>query len=301
MKKYVCNKTLKWLFAAVLLASLTLAAVKVYFAVLRIEVTDKPVPVAAIEDVPIEYWQNLAAKRIFFGHQGVGADILKGIKQLDAEYDFINLHIVEVNDAAFGSGPVFLHALIGQCTDAPSKFGDFAKIMNKLADEKIDIAFMKLCYDDIKWEYDTDRIFNAYKKTIDELKVRCPHVLFLHMTVPVCSKPKGVRILRETAKFLAFRPSIWDDNQRRRQYNDRLIDVFGRTDPVFDLAAAESTDPRGFRYYVTKGNEKIFLLVPEYDVDIGGLNETGERKIAEQFLIFLANAANTQRPSATRF
>ena len=296
MGKYFGNKVFKWLFAALVLVIITLAATKVYFAVLRTQVTDKPVPVAAIKDVPIECWQALAAKKIFFGHQAVGAEILEGVKQIDAEYDFINLHIIEVNDVAFGSGPAFLHAAIGHCPDALSKFSGFEKIMDSFSYDKIDIAFMKLCYADIEWEYDTDAIFNAYKKTIDALKARHPQVLFMHITVPLCSKPKGARILRETAKFFARRPSIWDDNQKRQQYNARLIEAFGKTDPVFDLAAAESTDPRGFRYYAMKGNEKIFLLAPQYDIDIGGLNETGKRKVAEQFLIFLANTACRRNP-----
>jgi hypothetical protein len=292
VKKYFDNKTFKWLFAVVLLASLNLAAVKVYFAVVRTQVTDKPVPVKTIKDVPLEYWRKLATKRIFFGHQSVGADILDGVKKIDAECDFINLHIVEVNEIAFGSGPVFLHAAIGHCPDAFSKFSDFEKFMNRLADEKIDIAFMKLCHADIKYEYDTDKIFNAYKKTIGELKARYPQTLFLHITVPLCSKPQGERILHETAKFFALHPSIWDDNQKRQQYNNRLIEVFGKMDPIFDLAAAESTDSRGLRHYVEQNGRKIYMLAPEYDIDIGGLNETGKRKIAEQFLIFLANAAN---------
>ncbi len=292
MEKSSTSKKFRLLLAMAVLLVISAAAAKAYFAVLRTYVTDKPVPVAAIKDVPIEYWQNLATKKIFFGHQTIGADILDGIRKIDAECDFINLHIVEVNETTFGSGPVFLHAFIGRCPDALSKFRDFEKSMDRLADNNIDIAFMKLCHADIKYEYDIDRIFNAYEKTIDELKARCPQTLFLHITVPLCSKPKGERIIRETVKFFAFRPGIWDDNQRRLQYNARLIEVFGSTDPVFDLAAAESTDSQGLRHYVEKNGEKIFLLAPEYDIDIGGLNETGKRKIAEQFLIFLANAAN---------
>jgi hypothetical protein len=292
MRKNDNNKKLRLLLATAVLLVICIAAAKVYFAVLRTYITDKPVPVAAIKDVPLEYWQNLATKKIFFGHQAVGADILDGIRKIDAECDFINLHIVEVNETTFGSGPVFLHATIGHCPDAFSKFGDFEKIMDGFAGEKIDIAFMKLCHADIKYEYDIDGIFNAYKKTIDQLNARCPQTLFLHITAPLCSNPKGERILRETVKFFAFRPGIWDDNQKRLQYNDKLIEVFASTDPVFDLAAAESTDSRGLRHYAIKDGQKIFLLAPEYDIDIGGLNETGKRKIAEQFLIFLANAAS---------
>jgi hypothetical protein len=294
VKKYFGNKTFKWLLIVLFLAALNLAAVKVYFAVVQTQITDKPVLAHTIKDVPLEYWQKLATKKIFFGHQSVGADIIDGIRKIEMGHDFINLHIVEVNETTFGSGPVFLHAAIGHCPDAFSKFSDFEKFMNRLADEKIDIAFMKLCHADIKYEYDTDAIFNAYKKTIAELKARYPQTLFLHITVPLCSKPKGERILRESAKFFALHPSIWDDNQKRQEYNDRIIETFGRTDPIFDLAAAESTDSRGFRHYVEKDGRRIYLLAPEYDIDIGGLSEIGKRKIAEQFLIFLANTAASQ-------
>ena len=91
----------------VLLAATGLIAAKIYFAVIKIDVTDKSVPVLTINDVPRECWQKLATKKILFGHQGVGNNIIGGLKQIETEYDFINLHIIEVNDVALVPGRFF--------------------------------------------------------------------------------------------------------------------------------------------------------------------------------------------------
>ena len=49
-----------------------------------------------IKDVPNEQWEKLAAKKIYFGHQSVGFNIINGINDLMKENSKIQLKIVEV-------------------------------------------------------------------------------------------------------------------------------------------------------------------------------------------------------------
>jgi hypothetical protein len=67
----------------------------------------------SIEDVPGEYWAKLAGKKIFFGHQSVGYNIVDGIKDIISERDYIKLNIVEKRESAAFDRPVFTHSQVG--------------------------------------------------------------------------------------------------------------------------------------------------------------------------------------------
>ena len=47
--------------------------------------------------------------------------------------------------------------------------------------------------------------------------------------------------------------------------------------------------PDGTRCSFTKDGKTYYSMVPEYTTDGGHLNEIGRKKVAEQFLILLAN------------
>jgi len=48
----------------------------------------------SINDIPQEKWDKLAQKRIFFGHQSVGFNILNGLNLIMADNPHIKLNIV---------------------------------------------------------------------------------------------------------------------------------------------------------------------------------------------------------------
>jgi hypothetical protein len=60
-------------------------------------------------------------------------------------------------------------------------------------------------------------------------------------------------------------------------------------EPIFDLAALESTNPDGTRLSFTQNGKTAYALVPTYTTDGGHLNEQGRKLVAEQLLIFLAS------------
>ena len=46
------------------------------------EMPEKTVQFPNIKDVPASKWENLSQKKIYFGHQSVGFNIIDGIKDL---------------------------------------------------------------------------------------------------------------------------------------------------------------------------------------------------------------------------
>ncbi len=247
------------------------------------------VTLPSIDGVPRESWAKLAEKKIFFGHQSVGYNIVDGVTDILKERAYIKLNIVEARGPAGFDKPILAHAQVGRNTDPVSKIESFREVMDAGVGGKVDIAFFKFCYVDIMRDSDPGKIFDSYSAAIEELKSRYPGTKFLHVTVPIRSVPKGIKKnLKQSVKLLIGKPGVLDDNMMRERYNKFLSDAYGSTEPFFDLALAESVNPDGFRCYAAKGAEKIHVMAPEYTDDGGHLNSRGRKKVAEQLLIILA-------------
>jgi len=248
----------------------------------------------SIGDVPAESWAKLAGKKIFFGHQSVGYNIIDGISDVLNERDYIKLDVLESRKCAVFDRPVFAHSQVGRNTDPLSKIESFVNIMDSGAGEKVDMAFFKFCYVDIMRDSNPQKIFDAYTAAIEDLKERYPQIRFIHVTVPLCSTPKGLKKnLKQSAKLLIGRPGVLDDNTMRERYNRLLRNAFSKAEPVFDLAMIETVNSDGFRCYVDKGTGKIDFMASEYTEDGGHLNAEGRKRVAGQLLIILAELART--------
>jgi hypothetical protein len=265
----------------------------VFFMKMKTRTDTYEIKLPSIDDVPREYWAKLADKKIFFGHQSVGYNIIDGIEDIINERDYIKLNILEACEPSAFDRPVVAHSQVGINTDPYSKIKRFGEIMDAGVGSKIDIAFFKFCYVDIMRDSDTQKIFNGYRAAMEELKNRYPETKFIHITVPIRSVPKGFkRNLKQSVKLLIGRPGVLDDNMMRQCYNKLLRDAYSKTEPFLDLALIESINPDGFRCYAFKEAEKVDFMASEYTEDGGHLNAEGRKKIAEQLLIVLAQIAN---------
>jgi hypothetical protein len=246
----------------------------------------------SIKNVPDTSWKKLGEKRIYFGHQSVGYNIVEGISDVLKANPQIKLNIIETNNAVDFSVPIFAHSQVGKNEDPKSKCEAFADLMERGMGEGIDIAFLKFCFVDVTGKTDVNRLVAEYGSTINALKKRYPKVTYVHITVPlmtVQTGPKG------WIKKLIGRPiGGYEDNIGRGEYNRKLRSEYGRKDPLFDLAALESTFPDGKRCTFSAGGKAYETLVPEYTDDGGHLNQKGRRWVAEQFLVFLANLSTKE-------
>jgi len=277
---------------AIIIIGIAVVFSLVFFAFVKIRMDTKKISLGRISDVPKEYWTRLAEKKIFFGHQSVGFNIVDGIKDIMKEHDYIKLNIVETIEPAAFNQPVFAHGQVGQNGDPTSKINSFQNMMDAGMGNKADIAFFKFCYVDVTRDSNPKQIFDQYTSAINNLAERYPQTTFLHITVPVCSTPKGPkRITKSIIKRFIGKPGVLDDNLKRWEYNELLNNAYVKEQKIFDLAFVETVSPNSFRAYLKKNDKKVFIMLPKYTPDGGHLNEQGRKNVAEQLLILLAETA----------
>src|SRR5262245_22126476 len=97
------------------LLSLCLFLCSLYFNGCGRGTTTKQSSSTAINNVPISAWKQLASKKIYYGHQSVGSNIMEGVEELIKEHRQINLNIIKTTSATFTLlTPVFVHSEIGK-------------------------------------------------------------------------------------------------------------------------------------------------------------------------------------------
>jgi len=187
-------------------------------------------------------WEHLAKKRIFFGHQSVGYNILAGIEDLLRESPGTKLNIIEMTGQQVQDGPMLIHARVGNNGNPISKCDDFVKKLDSLG-PGVDLAMLKFCFVDITAGTDVAATFDYYRQTISKLKKKYPNTRFVHITVPLTTVQGGPKAF---IKKLIGRPlDGYEDNISRDSYNELLKKEYEGKDPIFDLSLTESTDGNG--------------------------------------------------------
>ena len=210
--------------------------------------------------------QNLLSKKIFFGHQSVGANIVQGIQDLISADSRLALHIVSSSNPSSVTGAAFVEAAIGSNGDPVSKDNAFANIVNNNFGAQSGIALYKYCYVDFNDSSNAQQIFRNYRTIMDSLRSKSANLKLLPVTVPLTIDP----------------------SKTRNSFNNLLRQAYAGT-PIFDLAEVESTHSDGSRSYTVVNGETIYTLAPEYTTDGGHLNEVGRQTAAKQLLITLSN------------
>lgn len=233
-------------------------------------------------------WDQLSQKRVCFGHQSVGANLIDGITAVSAG----RLNIVESSTPVTLSCPVFAHFRVGQNRDPLSKFRDFAAVINAGAGERVDVAFFKLCYVDITAQTDIHGLYETYRSTMDSLVHAYPDVTFLHITVP---------LRRITGGLLRWMREKWEGCDREREgqvkrhaYNELLRSDYGVSGRLFDLAAEEAAYPDGRSAAIQYRGRTIPNLVSAYTDDGGHLNLSAAERIAGRLLDCVGSAGGVR-------
>ncbi len=252
------------------------------------EMEEKHTVYSNINNIPAAAWEKLSEKKIYFGHQSVGFNIIDGINAFIKEYPQIKLNIVETNKLAGFKRGVFAHSRIGKNCEPETKFDEFNQLIKTELGQQSDIAALKCCYVDVTGKTEVKKTFNDYVKIIAEIKEKYPEINIIHFTVPLTT----TKITWKTKlKTILGKKEIWeyDDNIKRNQYNARLVEKYKGIEPIFDIAKIESTNPDGTRSTFQKDKKTYFAMSPEYTDDGGHLNKTGQKIVAEQFLLLLVN------------
>lgn len=242
---------------------------------------------AKLAEVSASEWQHLASRRIFFGHQSVGQNIIDGVRALLAEHPEIPLRLRTTSNPASVAGPALIEANIGRNREPATKDAAFAAALEEGMDAPGSVAMYKYCYLDIQAQTDVAQLFQAYRSNIEAVRAKHPGLTIVHSTLPLTTtQDRGLKWL---AKRLLGRATDRDLNAKRNQFNRLLVQSYGGKDPIFDLSSLESTRADGTRSYFVRGRDTVYTLAPEWTMDGGHLNEAAQRRVAESYLVFLAH------------
>jgi hypothetical protein len=228
---------------------------------------------------------DLATKKIFFGHQSVGSNIIQGIRELMSTEPRLKINVVKSADPQSIPAPAIVEFEIGRNGDPRSKNEAFAAILDKGMGAQGGIAMFKYCYVDIDSSTDVQKMFTDYRAEINTLKAKYPALKIAHITVPLTTVEPTTKAW---IKSMLGRTTTQDVNAKRNEFNNLLRKTYSGVDPIFDLAEVESTQSDGTRSYFTRDGEKIYTLAPEFTTDGGHLNEAGRRAAAKVLLQVLA-------------
>lgn len=234
---------------------------------------------AATAQISAAEWQALAQKRVVFGHQSVGQNILSGVQSLAAQAG-VNLPVTESRGPAASGGIV--HFFVGQNEDPLSKFKDFASTLENSAAQGADIALMKLCYIDFNSGTNAKQLAEQYIAMLDRLSQQFPNTIFVAITAPLTIAQTGPKAWIK--RLLGRTPSGYADNARRQEFNEILRARYNQQGRLFDLAKIEAEGAGAHEYQ----GQPIEVLNPALTYDDGHLNAQGELIVASWLIKYLA-------------
>jgi lysophospholipase L1-like esterase len=225
-------------------------------------------------------------KRIFFGHQSVGNNILHGIEDLIKETGVQGVQIIDVAETSNFPEHFFAHTRVGQNKHPFTKIESFKDWIDSKFKGELDLVILKFCYVDFTPSTKPEKIFNAYKDMIEKIHMKYPKLKILHMTAPVVANSGGIKI---RIKRLIGKEDYTDPaNIVRNKYGTLLKNYFGDSS-VFDIARVEAQNPNGSFEQFERNGVRYYSLLHAYTYDGGHLNKAGRLVVAEKFIRAIAN------------
>ena len=236
--------------------------------------------------------EKVAQKRIYFGHQSVGNNLLDGVRQLASQAG-VPIRISESPSASGVPPAAFGHTPVARNGDPFQKLQSFEQAMGQQP-AGLDVALVKFCYVDIVGNTDAKALFARYRATMDSLQAKHPGTTFVHVTAPLTIAQSG---LKATIKNLVGRvPYGVVENQRREEYNALLRQTYQGREPIFDLARAESTAQDGAAVTVEWKGVASPAMIAAYTDDGGHLNAAGKLRAARELISVLASIPTKSAP-----
>jgi len=243
-------------------------------------------PRALIAGLSKTDFEHLSKKRIYFGHQSVGFNIVDGLSALEKASPEIGLTIKETRDPAQITSGVFAHGRVGQNQAPSSKIRDFTTALEGGLGENVDVAFFKFCYVDFEADTDAEKVFAEYKAAMTQLRQKFPRLTIVHLTVPLSVVQTGPKAAIK--RILGKKRWGAEANIVRHRYNELLRREYAGKQPFFDLAAVEATRLDGGRATFDEGGGSYPMLAAEYASDGKHLNDLGGRWVAAHLVKVLA-------------
>lgn len=232
-------------------------------------------------------WRTVAERRVYFGHQSVGNDILGGLGELSRRHA-LGIRLVESSDASKVAGPGMVHFAAGYNQDPLSKNDAMLRMLASRQQMDGALVLLKYCYVDMAPQADIWRLFAAYRRFAARVARDHPDVTLVHVTMPLTANLESLS--GRLRSFLDRSPDR-DVAVARHHYNTLMREAFAGRAPLFDLALLEATRDDGSRAGFLRHGEWIDVMAPEHSSDGGHLSPRGARKVAAGLLDVLAGVA----------
>lgn len=218
--------------------------------------------------------------RVLFAHQSVGGNILSGVPAVYARHGLSAPEFVELSEATPADNLV--HLRIGENGDPLGKIEAFDSLIRGGLGDDLDVAVLKLCYQDVRGGADVNAVFSAYRDTLAQLEQDYPDVTFVAATVPLQVKRGPLGVVKAWVGKGDHLGA--EHNAAREELNGLLRAEYADTGRLFDVASIESTTEGGDRVTGRHRGEVYFALDKGYAADPGHLNAAGSAVAAEGFL-----------------
>ena len=230
-------------------------------------------------------WAVVADRTIYFGHQSLGNAVVAGVEGLTQEYA-LPLRIIQTREPATVTGPAFVHFLAGQNRDYASKNAAVLRLLETRTRAEKPLVLLKFCYVDIDSPADAGTMFEAYCDTVDTIQAEHPDVTVVHATIPLTTVESAVK---SGAKQFFGRATRRAAAIARHHYNELVRAEFTGTEPIFDLARVEATQPDGALSGFTAGGYVIETLAAQNTSDGSHLNARCQKAAGEALLDLLSD------------
>jgi len=229
---------------------------------------------------------RLSHRRIFFGHQSVGMNLLDGVREIAGRYPDVPFRVIEAPAGAELPEGSLAHAYMTENGKPGLKLENFDRALSSGIGSVVDVAFVKFCYIDFSSMTDVPRLFARYQATLSELRARYPRIVFVHVTAPLTTVQGGPKAALK--RLLGRVPAGVAENAKREEFNELLRRTYQGKEPVFDLARLESTEPDGRRELHEWNGGKVPALLAANSDDGGHLNDKARLRFARELIALLA-------------
>jgi hypothetical protein len=241
---------------------------------------------------------RLREARVFFAHQSVGGNIIDGVAAIQNDSTEPHLNVIDIGAVTGMSGGFLAHARLGKNGDPKGKTDAFVTALEGGLGSQADIALQKYCFVDFDAHTDATEIFAYYKQGVDRVRSKFPNLKVAHVTVPLMAVQGGPKAAIK--KLLGRAPDYYAENIVRERFNDLIRQTYKGREPIFDLAFLEASKPGQPREALSFGDSTVYALLPEYTTDGGHLNSAAQRRIATEFLSFLAETVDRGHADGAR-
>jgi hypothetical protein len=211
--------------------------------------------IRAFEALSAEQLAPLKQRRVLWGHQSVGENVMSGARALGFEFASVSRG-ADYGDARWGE------AAVAENGDPERKIRSFVDLMTTGGiGRRVEAASFKFCWIDFEDGTDVADLADDYDAAMRDMQSRFPSVRFLHVTPPLTTDE----------------PEL---NGVRWRFGREMVRRHRDSGVVFDLAAVISTDAAGQQ--CKSGNQR--RLCPGWASDSGHLNDEGSQRAAKAFL-----------------